>query len=87
MIAKKPIIIALMLFSLNVQSNWVNDWAASSTRSGPNYFEGQKRGYFTAGSYQARYRNTTENVFSIQKPRLKSGCGGVDLFMFQLLVV
>ena len=77
----KLLFAVLLSFTLNTQAGWIDDWAASSTRSGPNYFEGQKRGYFNAGSYQARYRNTTENVFSLQKPRLKSGCGGVDLFM------
>ncbi|NYT27869.1 MAG: conjugal transfer protein TraH [Candidatus Thiodubiliella endoseptemdiera] len=75
------IIILLSMLGVNVNAGWVDDWAAQSTRSGPNYFEGQKRGYFNAGSYNARFRNSQENLFSIQKPRLKSGCGGIDLFM------
>lgn len=76
-ILSKLLFTALFLtFSLNINAGWVDDWAIQSTRSGPNYFEGQKRGYFNAG-----YRNLQENVFSIQKPRLKSGCGGIDLFM------
>lgn len=78
----KSLLMALLLpLSLSNQASWVDDWTAQSTRSGPDYFEGQKRGYFTSGSYQARFRNSQESLFSIQKPRLKSGCGGIDLFM------
>ncbi len=75
------IIILLSMLGVNVNAGWVDDWAAHSTRSGPNYFEGQKRRYFNAGSYNVRFRNSQENLFSIQVPRLKSGCGGIDLFM------
>ena len=71
----------LLTLSLSNQAGWVDDWTAQSTKSGPDYFEAQKRGYFTSGSYQARFRNSQENLFSIQTPRLKSGCGGIDLFM------
>src|SRR5208283_5539131 len=36
-------------------AGWINDWIAQKTESGPAYFEGQKRGYFTGGSYSARF--------------------------------
>lgn len=79
---QKSLFSALLLsLALNTQAGWMDDWVDQSTSSGPNYFEGQKRGYFSGGSYSARYRNSNDYLFSIQKPRLKSGCGGVDLFM------
>lgn len=79
--------IALLLpfsltLSLNIQAGgWVDDWLDQSVSSGANYFEGQKRNYFSGGTYSMRYRNSKDYLFSIQKPRLKSGCGGIDLFM------
>ncbi len=62
-------------------AGWVNDWIAQKTESGPAYFEGQKRGYFTGGSYSARFNMTNDSLVTIQKPFIKSGCGGIDLFM------
>ena len=75
------LILSLTAISVNVNAGWVDDWVDQSTHSGPQYFEGQKRGYFNAGTYSMRYQNKKEYLFSIQKPRLQSGCGGIDLFM------
>lgn len=75
------VMISHFILSGEVKAGWIDDWTAGSTRSGPNYFEGQKRGFFNAGSYNARFRNSRENLFSLQAPRLKSGCGGIDMFM------
>lgn len=63
------------------EAGWIDDWISQRTESGPQYFEGQKRGYFTAGSFSARLNMSNDYLFSIQKPKLKSGCGGIDLFM------
>ena len=76
----KTIIITILLVSTLAQANWVDDWGDQSTRSGPSYFEGQKRNYFTGGAYQARFRNSNESLFSVQMPRLSAGCGGIDAF-------
>jgi len=65
------------------QANWLNDWYDNvmTSSSGVNYFEGQKRGYVTFGSFSARLPIRTDYLFSIEKPHLKVGCGGIDLFM------
>ncbi|SMN15766.1 IncF plasmid conjugative transfer pilus assembly protein TraH [uncultured Candidatus Thioglobus sp.] len=73
--------IIILSLSINVNAGWMDDWVDQSTSSGPSYFEGQKRGYFNGGSYSARYRQSNEYLFSVSKPRLKSGCGGIDLFL------
>ncbi len=75
------VMMALLVVSTKVEAGWMDDWVDQSTHSGPNYFDGQKRGYFNAGSYSARFRNKKDYLFSLQKPRLKSGCGGIDLFL------
>lgn len=80
-------VIKTLLFSIVTiiatlsNSGWIDDWVDQSSSSGPNYFQGQQRGYFSGGSYSMRYINKQDYLFSIQKPRLKSGCGGIDLFM------
>lgn len=60
---------------------WIDNWVSQHTESGPSYFESQKRGYFTAGSFSARVPMTNDSLFTIQKPKLSGGCGGIDMFM------
>ena len=61
--------------------SWVDNWLSQRTETSPGYFEGQKRGYFTGGSLQARWRMSNDSPISVSMPRIRSGCGGVDLFM------
>jgi len=67
----------------NVNANWLDDWYNNvmTSSSGVNYFEGQKRGYATFGSFSLRLPTRTDYLFSIEKPYLRIGCGGIDLFM------
>ncbi|MDQ5988236.1 MAG: hypothetical protein CSYNP_03994 [Syntrophus sp. SKADARSKE-3] len=68
------------LYLGSAKAGWVDDWVQQKTTSGASYFEGQKRGYFSAGSYSARWPSNTDQLFNIQMPRLKVGCGGIDAF-------
>lgn len=48
----------------------------------PSEYQGQQRGYWTGGGYQARaWPNTPEYLFSVEKPHFNVGCGGVDMFL------
>lgn len=80
---KKIIIVLLIVVILvsSVSAGWLDNWFNQQVSSGPNYFEGQKRGYFTAGSFSARIPSSTDYLFSIELPRLRSGCGGIDAFL------
>lgn len=49
--------------------------------SGPSYFETQKRGYFSLGTFSARADFGTVHPISISLPRIDVGCGGIDLFL------
>lgn len=61
-------------------AGWVDDWLQSKTSTSPGYFEGQARGYATAGSFSARWPSRTDYPISVQAPRLSAGCGGIDFF-------
>lgn len=63
------------------RAEWVDDWFSSSTVQGPSSFSNQQRGFYDAGSFQARFNNSTDYLMSLQLPRLKSGCGGIDGFL------
>lgn len=65
----------------SVYAGWIDDWIAQRTENSPNYFEGQKRGYLTGGSFSARWPSSNDYLFSMEPARLKFGCGGIDAFM------
>ena len=76
------LIVALqMTFQCVAHAGWVDDWLQQKAETSPGYFEGQKRGYYYGGSFSARWANTsTDYLVSIQAPKLKLGCGGIDIF-------
>ncbi len=44
-------------------------------------YEGQSRGFVTGGSVSVRLPNETIQPVSVSLPHLRSGCGGIDLFL------
>ena len=60
---------------------WVDDWLDQRTTTSPNYFSGQQRGYYSGGSFSARWPNSVDYPVTVEMPRIKSGCGGIDVFM------
>ena len=83
MFRKMLLIVGLvfLVFSYQAKAGWVSDWIQQKTSVSPNYFQGQKRGYFTAGSYSARWQpSQTFSPFSVSAPSIKVGCGGIDIF-------
>lgn len=62
-------------------SGWVDDWMTQKTSTSPSYFEGAKRGYYTGGSFSARWPNGTDYPITVTLPSIKSGCGGIDAFL------
>ena len=73
------LIIVLMLPNA-VLAGWVDDWTANAVVDQPSYYKGQSRGYLSAGGYSARWRNSSDYLVSVTPPKLKSGCGGIDVF-------
>jgi len=50
-----------------------------STQTRPGVYEGQTRGYFTMGSFSARFPQDRVQLVSMQMPKVSFGCGGIDL--------
>lgn len=77
------ILVLLVTFMIETISSagFIDDWLTQKTESSPGYFEGQKRGYFTGGSFSARWPMKNDYLFSFEPPRLNFGCGGIDAFM------
>ena len=73
-------VIAALLIPAYLHAGWVDDWINQKTESSPGYFEGQKRGYFNGGSFSARWYNSNDYIASLSSPRIKTGCGGIDVF-------
>jgi len=82
----KCLLIFLIIFNLIfagiAKADWLDDWFEQHTTSSPNYFEAQKRGYLTFGSFSAR-TGVGERIplVTIELPRVRGGCGGIDLFL------
>lgn len=62
-------------------ADWTDDWFASSTSSGASSYKNQQRGFYSAGSYSARFNASTDPLLTISPPRVSAGCGGVDVFL------
>ena len=62
-------------------ANWVEDWFDTMNTTSPSSYQGQERGFATAGGFQARMRVKTDNLMTISPPRFNIGCGGIDIFM------
>jgi conjugative transfer pilus assembly protein TraH len=75
----------LLIFSLlapaQAGAGWVDDWLTQNTSNPPDYFAGQKRGYYSGGSFSARWPNNATYPITVEPPRIKSGCGGIDIFL------
>ena len=74
-------VLALAVLAGAAQAGWVDDWLQQQAGTTPNYFSGQQRGYYSGGSFSARWPSTAEYPLTVEAPRIKSGCGGIDLFM------
>ncbi|MFQ5587136.1 MAG: conjugal transfer protein TraH, partial [Thermodesulfobacteriota bacterium] len=70
-----------LFFVPEAGAGWVDDWFTQATATGPLSFEGQKRGFYTAGGMSARFPHTGDALATVSLPNFKAGCGGIDMFM------
>lgn len=73
--------VAAMNPNFTCAAGWVDDWVDQKSVTGPSYYEGQKRNYYSGGSLSARWQTSNDHLFTITSPKLRSGCGGIDMFM------
>ena len=62
------------------KAGWIDDWVDQKVYSGPSYIKGQQRGYYSGGSFSARWPVKKDYLLTVQPPRIKAGCGGLDIF-------
>jgi conjugative transfer pilus assembly protein TraH len=55
-------------------------WGFKATTSDPGAYMAQTRGFITGGSLNIRAGYEPIQLFSINPPRIKAGCGGLDLY-------
>ena len=51
-----------------------------STSTGAGHYEGQTQNVYTLGSFSYRQEQRSYQLGAIQLPKMKSGCGGIDIF-------
>lgn len=62
------------------QAGAVDDWLASHTISGPGHYEGSQRNYYYGGTISIKNRTASDNLFTVSPPKIKAGCGGINIF-------
>lgn len=72
---------ALAAVPVWAHASWLDDWFDQYVSSGPDYFKGQKRGYYTVGSFSARWSTGGSRPITIMPPYFNVGCGGIDAFL------
>jgi conjugative transfer pilus assembly protein TraH len=62
-------------------TSWAESWFDNVTYTAPGSFEDQTRGYVTAGGLSGRVDVHNDYLMSLTLPKIKSGCGGIDMFL------
>ena len=61
--------------------SWAESWFDNVTYTSPGSFSDQTRGYVTAGGMSGRVDVHNDYLMSITMPKVKAGCGGIDMFL------
>ncbi|WP_408591266.1 conjugal transfer protein TraH [Novosphingobium sp.] len=61
--------------------SWAESWFDNVTYTAPGSFADQTRGYVTAGGMTGRVDVHNDYLMSLTLPKIKSGCGGIDMFL------
>lgn len=62
-----------------IAGDWIDNFISQQSSTAPGSYTGQKRGYITGGSFSARIPRNSDYLVSAQMPRIKAGCGGIDI--------
>ncbi len=75
------VLVLRLTLPMPASAAWVDDWLQQRTTTTPGYFSGQQRGYYSGGGFSARWHSTNDFPVTLMTPHIKSGCGGIDVFM------
>ncbi len=80
---KRPIFAAALsvCLSTTAYAGWTDDWFNNAIVTGSGSYQNQQRGFYSAGAFQGRLNTAVDYPVTVSLPKLKSGCGGVDLFL------
>lgn len=76
-----PLVLIGILTSAGAHAGWTDDWFNNAVVSGSSSYQNQQRGFYSAGGFQGRLNTAVDYPITVTLPKLKSGCGGVDLFL------
>lgn len=65
----------------SAHAGWTDDWFNNAVVTGSSSYQNQQRGFYSAGGFQGRLNTAVDHPITVTLPKLKSGCGGVDLFL------
>lgn len=68
-------------FASPAAAQWTNTWFDNVTYTSPGTFNDQTRGYLSAGGVSARFNVENDYLMSLSLPKIKAGCGGIDMFL------
>jgi conjugative transfer pilus assembly protein TraH len=75
-------VLTILILSTHAYAGgWVDDWLNQKSGSGPSSIEGQERGFYSGGNMSVRWQDQSTYPITTSLPRIKSGCGGIDVFM------
>lgn len=81
-LATVTVLAAISMLGVNgASANFADDWLSQTSSTPSGYFQGSQRGYMTGGSFSTRWPQSNDNLLSITKPSVRSGCGGIDMFL------
>src|SRR3546814_15940915 len=60
-------------------SEFFNDMGASANATGATACQGQSAGYYSLASVWARFPQESVSPANIQLPKVRAGCGGIDI--------
>jgi conjugative transfer pilus assembly protein TraH len=72
---------SLTILAPLTQADWTDDWFDNAVIDSPSSYQSQQRGFYSAGGFRARYDTSNDYLATVSLPRIKAGCGGIDLFM------
>lgn len=64
-----------------LQAGFADDWVGQKSGAAPSVFMGSQKGYLNGGSFSSRWPQSDDHLMNISRPTIKSGCGGIDLFL------
>ncbi len=78
-------LLSLLLAAGSAQAGWVedfyNDAAAQTSVTAAGVYRTAELGLVTGGRFVTKVPRKTFQLFSIDAPHLKAGCGGIDLYL------